>query len=468
MYLDSLETYNAAYTSYRTDSLISIRSISPPTNGIKWRSSNSAAYLSASQGIEVHLKGLSWRGWYLDHQSPVVKTLRNNFDAQYSNTIDNIKFDPDFPSNGYPDLIVKVVNAPSFYNPGIVSEYLGELIKVEPKPYKSYELQSCDNRKATMDLWLVTCDLTFRIEPEMIHQRNGEWDYDGRHPITKEQDEWSRGRREYKNTRYDRLSVFLELKPKHNFYIAETGAYPYLQPNQNPKIGIGAVECIQIEKVGEKGINNQAVTLGVDLEKGKSLPLYPSLESIKDIYAYRNTADNPYKGSKLQETDDQLQDYTNIIDICDQSLALADESLFNASKFSHIDIKNLGSWKEEGGWLLGGNTYNADYYHAKFLIHLYVLGEWTVKGDTFAAFEARLPTQVNKPGFLDYVLPDFGLGIVGKIATIILLSLIVVVFMPILFPSLRFIINKLLQLVIGLIMKPWSRPDGRSLSSRGK
>jgi hypothetical protein len=104
-------------------------------------------------------------------------------------------------------------------------------------------------------------------------------------------------------------------------------------------------------------------------------------------------------------------------------MALASESLFNSSKFSHIDIKNLGSWKEEQSWFLGDRTFTADYYHAKFLIHLYLLGEWTVKGDTFASFEARMPTRITKPGVLDYLLPDFNLGFWGRMFAAALLPL---------------------------------------------
>lgn len=455
IYEDSLSAYNRQYAVYQRDSLRLIQAISPPENVVKWKNSSAAdPYLSASQGIEVHLKGLSWRGWHLGAGEPVVDELRRNFDATFTNTIDNITFDPDFQNNGYPDLVVKVVNAPAFYSPGLLSEYLGQAVKTDPVPYKSYELQSCDGRKATMDLWLVTFDITLRIEPSFDHQRNTEWPFTGRHPITRETDGWSRGRREFKDMRYDRLSVLMELKPKNNFYVATAGESPFLNPAGAPKIGIGAVECVLIEKVGEKGVNNLATTLGVDLEKGKSLPLYPNLEHLKEIYSYRNfQQSDPFKHSHLEPTKELVERFENLIDVCENSVALADPNLFGQSKYSHIDIKNLGSWRESGSWLLGDKIYNADYYHAKLLVHLYVLGEWVVNNEAVARFEARAPASITRPGVLSYLLPDFKLGIMGKLLGSVFLPLVLLLLVSFFFPPIRLLINELLKKLVKAALK---------------
>ncbi|MFC2086253.1 hypothetical protein ACFLQ9_00880 [Bacteroidota bacterium] len=214
-YIKSLDEYNRSLEKHRDDSIKYIRGISAPQNAISYKVSSAAeAYQSASQGIDVQLKGLSWRGYFLDQNQNIMDKLSRDFDAYYKGTVDKIAIDPDFPDNGYPDLIVDIKNSPSFYRPTLFSEYLGNIGLAKPRPYKSYELNSCDKRKAVMDLWLVTFDITFRIEPNFEHSRNNEIEFTGKHLITRNTNEKIRKQKEYNDMRYDRMAVFLEFKPK--------------------------------------------------------------------------------------------------------------------------------------------------------------------------------------------------------------------------------------------------------------
>ncbi len=450
-YEKEMQQYEKLHKAFQRDSAKYVEHISAPENGISFNASSSGtAYQSASQGIEAHLKGLSWRGFYIDRQQPVTKTMINNFDAHFVNTIDKIEFDPDFPGNGYPDIIFDIKSAPSFYKPKTMSKFLSERINREPKPYKSYELNSCGRKKAVMDLWLVSFDMTFRIEPNFEHSKNNEFEFEGKHPITYFNDNKIRRMREYNDMRYDRMAVFLEFKPKNFFYINEQNNAKgnLLSPlNPSPKIGIGAVECIFVEKVGENGENNKATRLGVEIEKGKSLPLYPSLEELKKQYAYKNYDPEKTPGEN-QPVGSLVEKYNNIVDVCEDQVAIADTNFFNQPKYSVIDLKNLGSWKQEKSWFLGKTEYKADYFHVKFLVHLYVLGEWIVKDENIMQFEARPPASYTRAGLFDYLLPDFNLGMAGKIFGFILLPVILLLALSFVFPTVRKLINKILGKII--------------------
>ena len=71
-YENQLIEYNQKLEKHRQDSIRLIQSISAPRNAIQYPvSSAGEAYQSASQGIEVQLKGLSWRGYF--RHNPAVR-----------------------------------------------------------------------------------------------------------------------------------------------------------------------------------------------------------------------------------------------------------------------------------------------------------------------------------------------------------------------------------------------------------
>lgn len=433
------EAYIIKRDKFVKDSIKQLESIVVPENGISFKNSSASnAYLSASQGIEVHLKGLNWRGYYIDKDQPVVKKMRDNFDGYYKATIDKIEFDPDFENNGYPDFITEIKSAPSFYQPDMISKYLQAK---DPAPYKSYKLNGCDKRKAVMDLWLVTFDITFRIEPNYDYNLNLEQGFKGKHPIIDQSALWLRMHSEYNNMKYDRLSVLLEFKPKNFYYLSSDVNDPLKPLNKSPKIGIGAVECINFTKVGEKGVEEDSNGLGVEIEKGKSLPLYPTMQELLDKVTY-------HQQKSLSETvrvKDLVSTYENIVDICSDEKIIADPNFFNSSKYSVIDIKKLGSWEQDKKWFFEKSVYKADYFHVKLLVHLYVLGEWVVKDENLIKFEARPPSTFTKPGLWDYLFPDFNLGIGGLLFSVLLVPLLFILLLSFLIPSVGKLVNYFLK-----------------------
>ncbi|MFC2086254.1 hypothetical protein ACFLQ9_00885 [Bacteroidota bacterium] len=239
----------------------------------------------------------------------------------------------------------------------------------------------------------------------------------------------------------------MNLNQKNFYYLNfENGSGGKVEPlNRSPKMGIGAVECIMIQKVGEQGTNNSATRLGVEIEKGKSLPLYPDLEELKKIYSYKNFNSEIKDKEQVKPVSEMVSSYENIVDICENEIVIADTNFFNKSKFSVIDLKNLGSWKQDKSWFLGASEYKADYFHVKFLVHLYVLGEWVVKDENIVKFEARPPSSLTKPGIFDYIFPDFKLGFGGRILSVILTPILLLLILSFVFPPLRIMINNLLK-----------------------
>lgn len=445
LYTDNYKIYKSKRKKFIEDSIAIMEGIPAPKGRMAFKnSSGGEPYMSASQGIEVHLKGLNWRGFYLDNDAAVINELRDKYDAYYKASIDKITFDPDFENNGYPDFITEIKSAPSFYQTGLISKYLNSK---NPEPYKSITLNSCDNRKAVMDLWLVTFDITFRIEPNYDYRLNLAHRYNGKHPITDKSGLWLRNRFEYENMKYDRLSVLLEFKPKDFVYLAVDNEDRLKPLNETPKIGIAAVECIDFNKVGEQGVNTNTTTLGVEIEKGKSLPLYPNFDSLLKQVAYKQGKTS--KKPTVSPVKDGVTTFENIIDVCQSEQVIADPNFFNSAKYSFIDIKNLGSWEQKKNWFFDKSVYKADYFHVKMLVHLYVLGEWVVKDENLIKFEARPPSIYVKPGLLDYLLPNFKIGWFGKILSALVLIMIVVLLLSFVLRPFGVFINYVLRKLFG-------------------
>lgn len=462
-YEEDLKEYHVNYDDFKKDSTNFRRNISAPKESIKWNktkglistlnSSTDEPYLSAAQGIEVHLKGLTWGDYFLDNKEPIVREMEKKFGAEFKRTINSVSFDPDFKDNGYPDLLIRVENAPSFYEPNNVSNVLNNIFSKEPAPYKSFEIESCDSNKTMMDLWLVSVDLTFRIEPAKGHDRNKEKDFDGRHPITGKKASWSRGKREFKNkdNSYGNLGVLVEFKPKSNFYISEIQSNGLLSPiNENPKIGIGAVECVSIKNISEAGANSPISSIGVNLSTGSSIALYPNIEELKEIYA-KNSIDDA-GNNELIEKKEQLNleasilNHDNILEYCKNSVAEVDPNFFGSSKYSVLEIKNLGPWKNKEKFVFRKKEYRADLYTVNFLIHLYVLGEWTVKDQNLTKYKPRKPFKIERPTIWSYIIPDFLIGIIGKIFSGIIILLILLIILSIVVPSFGKLVGKIFKL----------------------
>lgn len=394
-------------------------------------------YLSASQGVEVHLMGVRWENnWFDATHKHGIEKMKGIAEVQ----INQILFDPDFEKAGMPDLNVEVT-APRFFEMRSflkdwlggfdVGGFLGKTFS-DKKPIKIYDLETTPEKKQKMSLWLMEFDAFLRIQPSPEHDKTNYGDLD-KHPVSGISTFKIRHDEEAKNQRYGNVSVMLKFKPKNGtWYIADKDKSGMLVPNSEPQIGIAAVECIGIKQVSEnKSLNN----IGVYINVGSSLALYNSPEEID---------------SKFNQTGISPE---NVITPIDNKVyneeSISNQNLFGKEKFAIIHMPNLGSW-QEGSWLSKKTRY-ADLYHARFVIHTYVLGEWTVQPVSIAKPEPRPPFMLKKAGLMDFLLPDFNLGWFGKILSgggWIIVGLIV---LSIFFPPFGAIVNKLLGWLLKII-----------------
>lgn len=419
--------------------------IQPKENGVSLQA-DYGPYLNAAQGVEVHLEGIRWNNkWFKrsDRNRHGIQRIGGMSDIQ----INQIIFDPDFPKSGMPDLNVEVT-APRFFKlKNFINRFLGDLGSGsflgkafdEHKPIKVYDLETTPDKRTKMSHWLIEFDTFLRIEPSPDHSNSnlGGLDY---HPVSRERTSKIRSKKESKNQRYGNVSVLMKFKPKKgSWYIADRDANGRLIPNKNPKIGIAAVECISIKPVSQnKNLNN----IGVYLRKGSSLALYDNPQEIDANYGS--------EGIKLDKTITEASDLVNSYE--ERAKTVFNESFVDREKYAILHLNNLGSW-QEGSWLSSINRY-ADQYHAKFVIHAYVFGEWQVKPVQIVKPETHPPFEMKKPGMIDFLLPDFGLGFIGKMLSGAGWIIVAFIVLSIFFPPVGMLFNRLFGWVVALIPKP--------------
>ncbi len=277
-----------------------------------------------------------------------------------------------------------------------------------------------------MEHWLLTFDVFLRIEPSPNHdgQNYGQLD---RHPVTGIATRKILNNKESKNQRYGNLSVMLKFKPKTGtWYITDQNEDGLWTTHNEPHIGIAAVECIGIKSESEnKKLNN----IGVYLRIGSSLALYPTPGSIDEQF--------------VQNRIEEQNVLAPVKPLLDKNKAITNPDLFDSEKYSIIHLANMGSW-QEGSWFSNVHRY-ADQYHAKFVIHIYVLGEWEVRPITIAEPESRPPFEMKKTGLKDFLLPNLNMGWFGKLISgsgwILAMLLVLYLF----FPTTRKLMNNLLS-----------------------
>ncbi|MFG6686230.1 hypothetical protein ACGK9U_06590 [Mariniflexile sp. HNIBRBA6329] len=358
-------------------------------------------YINASQGFEVHLEGIRWFGqWFNKNQDHGISKIGGRSDIY----LNQLFFDPDFEKSGFPDLNVEVTQPKFFDSKNIFNELAERLNLVsiksrvkDRKPIKTISLTTTPDKKKVMNVFLMEFDTFLRIEPSQDHDNENIGNLE-RHPLTNEKTNKIRRIKEYKSPRYGNVSIMLKFKPKNNvWYIADKDKNGVLVKNKNPVIGIAAVECINIYQKEEEKENKK---IGVYLRPGSNLALYNSPEDLD---------------KKFTITGINKKDVYYPVESSDYS-SLINKDLFGKEKYSIIHISNFGSW-DTGGWF-SGSKYYQDLYHVKFLVHVFVIGEWDVQPLKIIKPESREQAVVFKPGLKNF-LPNFGITFFGEIIYIL-------------------------------------------------
>ena len=433
--LQKIEKQNMIYYAWQQDTAryiqqravhdLTVQNLKPGEDWILPRETDlpsafAGPYLNAAQGVEVHLEGIRWMGkWFdSDHKNGIDK-LGGMAEVQ----INQILFDPDFEEAGMPDLNVELT-APRFFRmKNFLSDWLdgfqltGSLGKAfgENKPVVTHELETLPGKRQQMSLWLLEFDTFLRIEPSPTHENINAGGL-AKHPVSGISTDKLRRDHESRNQRYGNVSILLKFTPKEGtWYLAGRDETGMLVPDGSPMIGIGAVECIGIKAISE---NEKLNNIGVYLRRGSSLALYDSPEAIDNHFIR--------KGMKLEDALVQVEEARTF------NGSLINRDLFGRDKYAILHLANLGSW-QEGSWLSSVNRY-ADQYHARFVIHAYVLGEWTVKPIHIAQPEPRPPFELKQSGVLDFLLPDLNLGFLGRLFSgvgwIVIGGILLVIFFP--------------------------------------
>jgi len=224
----------------------------------------------------------------------------------------------------------------------------------------------------------------------------------------------------------------LKFKPREGtWYLADRDTTGMLVPNGNPKIGIGAVECIGIKAVSE---NKRLSNIGVYLRRGSSLALYDRPEEI----------DRKFNRTRLDLEDALVPVPAPTI----KNGAFVNPNLFGKEKYAILRLTNLGSW-QEASWLSTIHRY-ADQYFAWFVVHAYVLGEWNVKPLSISEPTPRPPFEMKRSGLLDFLLPDIGPGILGKLLSGGGCFLIGAMLLILFFPPAGILLNKLMGWLVAM------------------
>jgi len=404
------------------------------------QSSLAHPYLDASQGVEVHLEGVRWMGkWFDASRKNGISSMGGLAEVQ----INQLVFDPDFEKAGLPDLNVEVTSPRFFEMNHFLRDWLsgfklGGSLGTSfggAKPLETYNLKTSSGKRQKMEHWLLAFDVFLRIEPSPDHDGYNYGQLD-RHPVTGIATRKILNEKESKNQRYGNLSVMLKFKPKTGtWFVAGRNEDGLLTTNIEPHIGIAAVECIGIKPESEnKKLNN----IGVFLRIGSSLSLYPTPGSIDEQF--------------VQNRIEEQKVLAPIQPVLDEKGTIANPDLFDSEKYAIIHLTNMGSW-QEGSWFSNIHRY-ADQYHAKFVIHAYVLGEWEVRPVAISEPESRPPFTMKKAGFKDFLLPDFNLGRLGRLISGAGWLLVLFAALCFGFPSLRmFIINMMKRFIKKILAK---------------
>ena len=224
----------------------------------------------------------------------------------------------------------------------------------------------------------------------------------------------------------------LKFKPKAGtWYIANRDETGMLTTNAEPKVAVGAVECIGIRPINE---NPKLNNIGVYIRRGSSLGLYNAPEEID----CRFTTNGINKEDVIKPIETKLYEQN-----------IANPDLFGRDKYAIVHLANLGSW-QEGNWLTSRKRF-ADQYHARFVIHTYVLGEWDVQPIQLVTPEDRPPFYQKKTSVTDFLLPDFNLGGFGKFLSTGGWMVVGIIVLTIFFPPVGVLVNKILRWIVALV-----------------
>jgi hypothetical protein len=391
------------------------------------------------QGIQIHIEGVNiYDKFFTRNENYNVKKIYGGdvfFDT------DNFVIDPDKPKKGYPNLRGQIYQAQpfthrSFFKRLFESDYSGPEF-LEKILSKSSKVDSFYWTAGSNSILIEQHALQFAIDVNT--QYNSKNDPDGPKVST---DKNVFGRPidngwEWDNKRYPPVHIVLSFKPSSPDYFTSLNI-------NKPSFAVSAVELIGIKRYSSAQESEGDMGADSDLEIGKTLPLYSSLNDLPIDYDKRE--------KKLYEVETKglLSSYLSLKGADKNDILRS--NLFGKEKYSVIRIANIGTKKE--GNILVGSTKSSEAYRFIFALHMFVYGDWETKytpvSKNWGDFQEK--AQIKREdslidrslsGLVDVFLPTLGLGGFGQFFVFIVLFLLL---LP-LFPALIQVITMIISIV---------------------
>lgn len=367
------------------------------TSGIELQSPGKC-FTSNFEGAEVQIVGLQ------HHDSIYGNKSQKPY---YTYGCNYALFDPDHPFYGLPDIEMKV-GPVTYFQPETngLEKLAGLGLNSKPHPYKIFRKPVYDStgRKVNifeMQLWLTQ----FRVTLTVVSDRDkpqvnlddetvkakiypGKWYGDTRKFISIND---LRDKEEFMNHRYSDLSFIFEVNPNSSpWYIRGNNQHTIM-----PDIAVGAVVCNQMVKLPEK--ENQ---IQISLQKGMMAPLY-----LEPFERNISTIDTDINSLQLVL---RLNEYKKF-------------NIWNRKYFFRIHSKNFGA--RQTGILWNKKTFD-EQVEFTFLMPLLVVGSWDVQLPWEVIPTMEAPQPYYKSFSIKNLLPDWGIGSLGKgLSGFIILSL---------------------------------------------
>lgn len=382
--------------------------------------SNGEVSTNNFEGPEVHIEALEYWGKPVVKGSKGVQDFSPNF----------VLYDPDHPVLGMPDFEVRV-SPVTLYKPekGIVNSVFSKFIpgarKKADEPFREYTKTIIPNdgsdtakiKKILMQLWLTEFEVTISIRPD--RKRKGSinfTDADKNNAIYPGEWYGQSGKltatdlsAEPRNNRYGNIKLWLKVNPNNSpWYVRnEVGQ------NETPEMAIGAIYCEGLKRQPVENLSDIAISVGV----GSELALYPNPQYANDNLSDTTTASLPNFESKAGTSVNSRNDTSAT-------------SIWNKPYYVKFFFKNIGSWKNS---IFDKNRKYDDQLRYKFVMPVLVEGSWDMHPPYEIIASWDPPETFHKEGIS--LIPDFGLGVFGKIGFFIILIFVGLAVLAVLNPG---------------------------------
>jgi|GEM_PF-465116 len=393
------------------------------------------------EGPQAHVQGLEFHGQIIDKNDPRMEFYDGN----------TINFDPDHPSYGFPNVAVRV-SPVTLYE--AKKDDLDKVLKIaegddsKPSPYRTYTkiiestYEHLNQQQIKMQLWLTEFEVTIDVIPDrkkssvtLTDREKKKFKYPAKwYNLPGDEIDLTRLTPEPQNNRYTDLTLVLKLIPNNApWYFKVPGAQ-----NVRPHMAIGAVYCEEVRIMEETDLRR----VSPNTQKGSVVFLHPT---------YMGQSGSPPTDmtpvpEDLQEAVGQMIE--NSLDHSHEKI----QSIWDKPYYMKIHFDNIGSWQESRWWWVE-REYD-DQVTYKFIMPIFVMGSWDIVPPQEIIPTWEPPEPFIKHGFhLSDLLPEWGLGKMGKYISATLFSLIFVVVLLILFPALLPLIIRVFFAFIRLVKK---------------